>query len=120
MELLYKLYRFSVRAVLTVGILGRFSSQCRHHTDNTTPLVCLGTTSASSPHSTSTIFAKTGIILSVIMSSCTLQIVVKLSVQIFQNHRRKASLLLVEFRPLKFSILSQMNPVDIPLSSAPE
>jgi hypothetical protein len=80
-ELLNKLYRFNVRAVSVVSILRRISSQCRQQTDNTTSLVCFAIISASAitstswPHSNRTVFATTGIILFVAMSSCTVQIV---------------------------------------------
>ena len=115
-KLFSKQHKRNVGAVLTVGILRRISGQCRHQTDNTTRLVSLGRMSAPWPHSNSTVFARTGIVLCVVMSSCTLQILEKLSMLHFQNHGRKSSLWLVQWCPLKVSILSQMSPVGTPLS----
>jgi hypothetical protein len=69
MELQKAKHRHNVRAVLTVGIIWSISGQCRHQTDNTTPLDCLRPMSAHWQHSNSTVFAKIDIILSIVMSS---------------------------------------------------
>jgi hypothetical protein len=67
-------------------------------------------------HIETAVFGRTGIIFCVVMSSCTVQIVVKISVFQIQNHGRKTSHWLVQWCPIKVSILNQMNSVDTPLS----
>jgi hypothetical protein len=53
---------------LTVGNFRRFSGQCRHQNVNTKPLDCFGRMSAPRPHNNITVFGRTGIMLSVVMS----------------------------------------------------
>jgi len=115
MELQNTQHTCNVRAVSTVGILRRISGQCRHQSYNATPLVRLGFMSATWPHRNGTVFARIGIILSVVISSYTVQIQVKHFVQLSQYLRLKASLWLVQWCPLNVSMLSQINSFDMPL-----
>jgi hypothetical protein len=79
---------FNVRAILTVGILQRISGQRRHHTDNNTSLDCLGRMYVTWEHRNRTVFATINTILSVVMSSYTIQILEKLC-SIFRITDRK-------------------------------
>jgi hypothetical protein len=82
MELLNMQHRRNVHAVSAGGILRRISEfrACRHETDNTAALVCLGIMSATWPHSNSAVFGMISTIQPVVMNSCPVQILEKLSV----------------------------------------
>ena len=49
------------------------------------------------------------------MRSCNFSNYEKIFLYLFLNHRVRASLWLLQWWPLKYSIVSQINPVDIPI-----